>query len=121
MTAEQFTELALAFPNTIAAPHFNRTAFKVIKKRIFSTLHVATEIANLKFSPADQSVYCLIDKDAIYAINNKWGLQGWTTFELKKIPHEIIQDALNTAYRETFTKDKKYYKYSYYWRHNFSS
>jgi hypothetical protein len=34
MTIREFKELALSFPNTIEAPHFDRTAFKVIDKRI---------------------------------------------------------------------------------------
>ncbi len=82
MTCNQFRELALSFPHTIASPHFERTAFKVVDKRIFATLDEKSETANIKFSPADQSVYCLIDKEAIYRVNNKWGLQGWTTFQL---------------------------------------
>ncbi len=76
ITTDQFDQLALSFPNTIAAPHFDRTAYKVINKRIFSTMHVATRTANLKLSLEDQSVYCLVNKEAIFAVNNKWGLAG---------------------------------------------
>jgi len=97
---DQFTELALSFPNTIAAPHFDRTAFKVVKKRIFATLDVASNTANLKLSTVDQSVYCLINKELIYPVKNKWGLQGWTTFELLKIDVELMRDALKAAYKE---------------------
>lgn len=100
MTSDQFIQMALSFPDTIASPHFDRTAFKVVKKRIFATLHKESETANLKLSPADQSVFCLIDKEAIYAINNKWGLQGWTTFKLSKMDSELMHDALDTAYKE---------------------
>ena len=108
MTYDQFSELALSFPHTIGSPHFERTAFKVVGKRIFATVHEESETANLKFSPTDQSVYCLIDKEAIYPVNNKWGLQGWTTFDLEKVPVELISDALLTAYNDVFkTKPKK--------------
>lgn len=103
MNSNQFTQLALSFPDTIASPHFDRTAFKVVKKRIFATLHKESETVNLKFSPADQSAFCLIDKETIYAINNKWGLQGWTTFQLGKINSELMRDALDTAYKEACT------------------
>lgn len=34
MTSDQFIQIALSFPNSIAKPHFDRTAFKVINKRI---------------------------------------------------------------------------------------
>ncbi len=107
MTCDQFTELALSFPHTIAAPHFERTAFKVVGKRIFATLHEESETANIKFSPADQSVYSLIDKEAIYPVNNKWGLQGWTTFQLGRVNNELMLDALNTAYNEVLKTKKK--------------
>jgi hypothetical protein len=104
---DQFTKLALLFPNTIAEPHFNKTAFKVAKKRIFATLDVESRTANLKLSIIDQSVFCLIDKEAIYAVKNKWGLQGWTTFELNIINGEIMQEALDAAYKDVFAASKK--------------
>ena len=107
MTIKQFTELALSFPDTVASPHFERTAFKVVKKRIFATLHEASETANLKFSPADQSVYCLVNKQTIYRVSNKWGLQGWTTFELAGIDAELMLDALGTAYKDVFNASAK--------------
>ncbi len=107
MTCHQFSELALSFPNTIASPHFNRTAFKVIDKRIFATMHEESETANVKLSPADQSVYCLIDKKAIYPVNNKWGLQGWTTFNLASIDTRLMLDALHTAYSYVLKTRKK--------------
>lgn len=107
MTCNQFRELALSFPHTIASAHFERTAFKVVDKRIFATLHEESETANVKFSPADQSVYCLIDKKAIYPVNNKWGLQGWTTFDLAKVDGQLMLDALHTAYNDVLKNKKK--------------
>ena len=100
--SERFSSIALALPDAISAPHFDRIAFKVEKKRIFATLHVETKTANLKLSPADQSVFCLIDKNEIYAVPNKWGLQGWTTFELGLVKKPMMLDALDVAYREVF-------------------
>jgi predicted DNA-binding protein (MmcQ/YjbR family) len=107
MTGDQFSELALSFPHTIASPHFERTAFKVVDKRIFATLHEESETANVRFSPADQSVYCLIDKEAIYPVDNKWGLQGWTTFQLARVDSQLMLDALATAYNEVLKSKKK--------------
>lgn len=107
MTSDQFTQLALSFPDTIAASHFDRTAFKVVKKRIFATLHKESETVNLKLSPADQLVFCLIDKEVIYAINNKWGLQGWTTFKIGEINSELMRDALDTAFKEAYNVSRK--------------
>ena len=98
MTIEEFKEIALSFPQTIANPHFDRTAFKVEKKRIFATLHEPSNSANIKFNAIDQSVFSTINKAFVYPISNEWGLQGWTTFELSELPKKLVQDALNTAY-----------------------
>lgn len=100
MTAEEFRQMALSFPFTEENPHFERQAFKVTGRRIFATLHEPSNTANLKLSEVDQSVFCEFNKNegAIYPVPNKWGLQGWTTFELTKVPHGLMQDALQTAY-----------------------
>ena len=107
MTIEQFRSLALSFPGTEENPHFDRAAFKVTGKRIFATLHAQSKTANLKLSLVDQSVFCDFGKEAVYPVPNKWGLQGWTTFELKKIPKELMLDALDTAYLGVLKPKKK--------------
>lgn len=104
ITPEAFRNLALSFPGTIEAPHFDRAAFKVVNKRIFATMHEPSGMANIKLSPADQPVFCSFDAAAVYPVPNKWGQQGWTTFELKKIPQELALDALDTAYNDVFKK-----------------
>lgn len=100
MTVAAFKSLALSFPGTGEHLHFQRVAFKVSGKRIFATLHEETAIANLKLSPVDQGVFCGFGKKAVYPVPNKWGLQGWTSFELKKVPSGLMLDALDTAYHE---------------------
>ena len=104
MTSQVFKDLALSFPGTEANPHFDRTAFKVTGKRIFATLHEESATANLKLTPVDQSVFSDFGKKAVYPVPNKWGLQGWTTFDLKKIPKGLMLDALDTAYKEVVKK-----------------
>ncbi|MDQ6904739.1 MAG: MmcQ/YjbR family DNA-binding protein [Bacteroidota bacterium] len=99
MTAKEFKCLALSFDGTIEKPHFERTAFKVINKRIFATLLEEKASANIVLPVKDQGVFCAIDK-AIYPIPNKWGTHGWTTFELKNLAPEIVLDALDTAYKD---------------------
>ncbi|MEX2232069.1 MAG: MmcQ/YjbR family DNA-binding protein [Cyclobacteriaceae bacterium] len=106
MIPAQFRSLALSFPGTEENPHFDRAAFKVTGKRIFATLHEENGTVNLKLSPVDQSVFCDFGKKTVYPIPNKWGLQGWTTFELKKIPKELMLNALNTAYQEVVKRKK---------------
>jgi hypothetical protein len=107
MTSAAFTSLALSFPLTEANPHFDKIAFKISGKRIFATLHEGKAVAVLKLSPVDQSVFCDFGKKAVSPVANKWGLQGWTTFELKKVPKELMVDALDTAYKEVLKARKK--------------
>jgi len=106
MNLEEFIEMALSFPGTISQPHFDRTAFKITGKRIYATLHDKSESANISLSTAEQKIFCSIDK-AIYPVPNKWGDQGWTTFELNKTERAVVLDALNSAYKDVLKKTKK--------------
>ena len=92
-----FKDLALSFPETEASPHFDKISFRVNKK-IFATLSEKEEIACLKFSAIDQSVFSSFDKTIIYPVPNKWGQQGWTFVALKNIRKEMLLDALTRAY-----------------------
>jgi len=105
MTPGEFEEIALSFPGTVSQPHFERTAFKITGKRIFATLHEKSESVNILLTPEEQKAFCSIDK-SIYRIPNKWGVRGWTTFELKKAERPVILDALNSAYEDILKKKK---------------
>jgi hypothetical protein len=98
MTSTEFKELALAFPGTEAAPHFDRTAFKVVKRRIFASLHEPSQSANICLSPVEQAEFCEVGGPGVFTIPNKWGLHGWTTFELREVAEEVVQAALEAAY-----------------------
>ncbi len=99
VTPDNFRKVALSFPETTEAPHFDRSAFRT-PRRIFATMQAEKSLANLKFSIIDQDVFCRINPEMIYPIPNKWGLQGWTQINLKKISGKLLRDALETAYRE---------------------
>ena len=103
ISVDTFRQLALSFPGTIELPHFEKTSFRVNKK-IFATLDTNKKIASLKLSPTDQSVFCLVDKNIIYPVPNKWGQQGWTLFELAKMKKALMKDALNVAYQTVTAK-----------------
>lgn len=97
ISIKTFTTIARSFPETAGQPHFEKISFRVAKK-IFATLDVARQQACVKLSEADQDVCCLFDKTIIYPVPNKWGKQGWTIIELKKIPKAMCVDILTTAY-----------------------
>ena len=107
MTSQQFRALVLSLPDTEENPHFDRAAFRITGKRIFATMHEEDRSVNLKLTPVDQSVFCNFGKEAVFPVPNKWGLQGWTTFLLKKTPKDLMTDALNTAYQDELKWRKK--------------
>jgi len=95
--AEDARAMALSLPGTGEQPHFNRTAFTV-KKKIFATLSFEDKTLNLKFTPAEQFIFCSPNSDVIFAIPNGWGRQGWTTIDLNKASKKLVTDALKEAY-----------------------
>ena len=94
---EEIKNLALSFPNTIVAPHFENVAFKVNKK-IFASYHPTHNRATVKLNAIDQQVFVKVSNGAIYAVPNKWGLQGWTNIDLNTVHADLFTDALTTAY-----------------------
>lgn len=98
MTAKHFQELVLSLEDVTMSMHFNKTAFKAANGKIFATVHVESEVATLKLSAIHQSVYCLINNEAIYSVKGKWGLQGWTNFNLQLASDNLVADALKDAY-----------------------
>lgn len=108
MTGEEFTEMVLSFPGTEQRPHFERTGFRVTGKRMFATYLAYDNTANIFLTPDEQSVFCKMDNDSgIYPVPNKWGQNGITTFELSRVPEEIVREALLSAYNEVLKKNKR--------------
>ena len=97
VSIETFRQMALAFPNVVELPHFDRASFRVNKK-IFATLLEKDSLAMVKLSPLDQSVFCAFDKTIIYPVPGGWGIKGATYINLKKIKKAMLKDALTVAY-----------------------
>lgn len=104
---EDFSAMALSFPGTESAPHFDRTAFKVVNKRIFATLHEKSKTVNLVLPLDEQRAFCEYDPESIYPVPNKWGEKGWTTFDLKSVSKEVLFEALNSAYSDIVKQSRK--------------
>lgn len=101
--SKTFKQLALSFPGVEEQPHFEKSSFRV-KKKIFATHASESDIVCVKLSEIDQSVFCAFDKTIIYPVDNKWGKQGWTLVELKKVRKDMLIDILTTAYKEVVNK-----------------
>src|SRR6476620_4469465 len=90
-------KLALEFDSSVEAAHFERISFKV-EKKIFATLDSKLHQMVLKFTEIEQSVFSAYDNSIIYPVPNKWGKQGWTIVELKKVKQEVLKDAIRVSY-----------------------
>jgi predicted DNA-binding protein (MmcQ/YjbR family) len=97
ITISDLRQLALSFPETTEAPHFEKTSFKV-KNKIYATYEAKNNRACIKLFPVDQDVFSIAAKDIMYPVPNKWGKQGWTFIEMSKVKKSIFTDALTTAY-----------------------
>jgi hypothetical protein len=102
-----FAEMALSFPGTESTPHFERTGFKVTGRRMFATYLAKNNTANIFLTPKEQTVFCKMSVGNIYPVPNKWGVKGATTFELSKVPKEIIMEALLSAYNDVIKSGQK--------------
>jgi len=98
--------IALSFPEVIETPHFEKTSFRTNKK-IFATLSETDKKLCVKLSKHDQSVFCAFDKTVVYAVPNKWGIQGWTFVELNSIKKSMLVDVLTCAFNHAALKKNK--------------
>lgn len=96
ITFQILQELALSFPEATEEPHFEKSSFR-IKKKIFASYDASKNIACLKLTEMEQSVFAY-DPEVIYPVPNKWGRQGWTYIELNKVKKNVLRDALKAAY-----------------------
>jgi hypothetical protein len=96
-TGRDLRRLALSLDGTTAAPHFDRTAFKVA--RIYVTLAADGRTANFRFMPDEQAFKCLLAPEAFAPVPNAWGRQGWTTATLAELSAADLRAALEMAWR----------------------
>ena len=98
-------EIAMSLPGTEEHDHFGMPSFRVNNK-IFSTLWIKENKAMVKLSSIDQSVFVAFDNSIFYPVPNKWGLQRATFVELAKVRHDMLKDALTTAWQTILDKKK---------------
>jgi predicted DNA-binding protein (MmcQ/YjbR family) len=103
VSLDTFRKLALSYPDATEESHFEKTSFRV-KKKIFATYDGVKKRACIKLSEIDQNVFSSADKTIIFPVDNKWGKQGWTLIEMRKVRKELFIDALTTAYCEVAPK-----------------
>lgn len=102
---ETFRQLALACPETVELPHFDKASFRVNKK-IFATLTEEKNLGMIILTPEEQYVYCKFDPEAFTPVPGKWGLKGCTHVKLKKVNNTVLKEAVEAAYAGRLNKKK---------------
>jgi predicted DNA-binding protein (MmcQ/YjbR family) len=92
-----FRKMAMSFEGVSELPHFEKASFRVAKK-IYATLDAKLSRACLKLDDENQSLFSSHDRTVIYPVPNRWGKQGWTFVDLRKINASLMKEVLLTAY-----------------------
>ena len=74
--------------------------------RIYASLAPDGETANLKLTPDEQKLRCLIAPDAFSPVPNAWGSQGWTTARLAALTAPELANALEMAWKHAVQKKR---------------
>lgn len=105
LSSISFSKAALSFNDVTEQPHFEKTSFR-IKGKIFASMDTVNKRVTLKLPPNEQAVYLLMKPAFACMATGAWGKQGWTRFELTKVPAPVMREALKKAY-ETVAPIKK--------------
>jgi len=100
--ADDLRAIALSLPGVAEYPHFERRAFKA--RVTFATLAPDGVTANIKFSPDEQALKCVVAADAFAPIPNAWGRRGWTVATLAALTQAELRVAIETAWRHAQPK-----------------
>ena len=100
--AADFRRIALSFEGAGEYPHFDRRAFKA--RVTFATLAPDELSANIKFSPDEQALKCVVAPDAFATLDNAWGRRGWTSATLAALSEAELRVALEMAWRHAAPK-----------------
>jgi hypothetical protein len=98
MTRDDTLALALALPEAADHPHFDRTAVKAGKGRIFATFGRTGDM-NVKLTPDEQALFTQSAPEAVAPISGGWGRQGWTQVALDKADEPLVRSVLTAAWR----------------------
>ena len=101
---ERFRELALSLPEATEGSHFGNADFRVGGK-IFATLSLEKEGYGVLILTPEQQSGMVEDMPEVFSpVPGGWGKQGSTRVALAKVPADILEDALRTAWRRKAPK-----------------
>ena len=96
MTADEFREIALGFPETEERSHMNHPDFRVGGK-IFATLGPDLDWGLAKLTPEQQQNYLRMEP-TFKPASGKWGDGGATIITLAHADEDAVRQALAVAF-----------------------
>ena len=106
MTADEFREIALSFPETEERSHMNHPDFCVGGK-IFATLGPDLDWGMAKLTPEQQQVCLRNEQTSFKPAAGAWGTGGATIITLAHADEDAVRQALNSARWNIASKKKK--------------
>ena len=104
MTGADFRRLALSMPEAAEGAHFGNADFRVGGK-IFATLALEKEgFGVLLLSPEEQAGMVEDAPEVFSPVPGGWGRKGSTRVCLAKVPADVLEAVLRTAWRKRAPK-----------------
>lgn len=104
MTAKDFREIALSFPEAIEAAHMSHPDFRV-DGRIFAALgYPDEEWGMIKLTLGEQRKFVQANPDTFRPVKGAWGRRGNTNVYLPNAKIYRVREALRLAWRNTAPK-----------------
>ena len=104
MTAAQFREMALSFPEAVEAAHMGHPDFRVAG-RIFATLGYQNEGRGvLLLSPEEQQEMISQHPKMFEPVPGRWGRRGSTQVVLARITRPVLEAAMRKAWQRKAPK-----------------
>ncbi len=97
--------MIMAMPDTGAAPHVDREAFRA-GGPIFASLRAADGLLNVKLNRDLQAMMCAAEPDVFSPVPGGWGRMGFTTVNLANAGQSELASALQAAWTESRTRLK---------------
>lgn len=103
ITADEFRQLALSFPEAEERSHMNHPDFRVGGK-IFATIAPDGLRGMVKLTPEQQAVLTRTDPDVFEPASGAWGRNGSTMLTFAAADEDTAREALAHAWRNTAPK-----------------
>tara|TARA_R110000824_G_scaffold179614_1_gene359883 strand:- start:31 stop:378 length:348 start_codon:yes stop_codon:yes gene_type:complete len=101
ITGSQLRAIALAFPQALEKPHFDRAGFRVDvpKGKMFCTLAADAETCNVFLTPEEQAMLTATEPEIFAKLPNKWGDKGATSINMAVCDEPTLRSALAMSWR----------------------